>query len=65
MFDAWKKKPALSLVTENGLMIQPDAQKFAQQRKATVRRISSSHVLMISQPEAIAAFIAEAANTSD
>jgi hypothetical protein len=63
---AWKKKPAFSLVTENALIIQPTAQhKFARQMKATVQSVSSRHVPMVSQPDATAAFIAEAANKSD
>jgi pimeloyl-ACP methyl ester carboxylesterase len=60
---AWREKPVFYLVAENDQMISPTAERqFAERMKAVVRSVPSSHVAMVSQPEATAAFIAEAAN---
>lgn len=59
---AWKLKPSWYIVASNDRMISPDLQRALTQRlKATSISLQSSHVPMLSQPEAVAAFIERAA----
>jgi pimeloyl-ACP methyl ester carboxylesterase len=58
---AWKSKPVSYLITDKDKMIKPEGQKrMAERMKASIRNVPTSHVAMVSQPEATAAFIAEA-----
>ena len=60
--NAWKTLPFWYLVTEQDLMLPPAAQQnFAQRIGATVTTIASGHVAMVSHPDAVAAFIRQAA----
>jgi pimeloyl-ACP methyl ester carboxylesterase len=59
---AWKSVPTWYLVSEKDQMIPPDAQHmFASRMGASVSSISGSHVLMVSHPNEVAAFIMKAA----
>jgi pimeloyl-ACP methyl ester carboxylesterase len=61
---AWRKKPTWYVVAGNDRMIQPDLErKFAKAMNAKTITIASSHVPMLSHPEEVARFIAEAAGT--
>jgi pimeloyl-ACP methyl ester carboxylesterase len=58
---AWKSKPVSYLISDKDRMIKPEGQKkMAERMKASIRHVPTSHVPMVSQPEATAAFIAEA-----
>jgi pimeloyl-ACP methyl ester carboxylesterase len=52
---AWRTKPSWYLVATEDRMIPPPAQ-----RQMAMRAAAGSHAIYISQPEAVAAFIAEA-----
>jgi len=59
---AWKTKPSWYLVSTEDRMIPPPAQRAMSQRAgSTVAEISGSHSIYVSQPKAVAAFIAKAA----
>jgi pimeloyl-ACP methyl ester carboxylesterase len=59
---AWKFFPTWYLLTEQDQMIPPGAQRFmAQRAKATILSVASSHVAMISHPEATTTLIETAA----
>jgi pimeloyl-ACP methyl ester carboxylesterase len=59
---AWKTLPSWYLVSENDLMLPPAAQRlFAQRIGATVMSVAAGHIAMVSQPDAVTAFIREAA----
>ena len=59
---AWHTKPSWYLVAEDDRTLNPVLQHaIAQQIKATLRTSPGSHLLPISQPERVAAFIREAA----
>jgi pimeloyl-ACP methyl ester carboxylesterase len=59
---AWKGRPSWYLVTEQDLMLAPDAQRaFAKRMGATVQSIAASHAAMVSHPDEVAAFILKAA----
>lgn len=59
---AWKTKPSWYLVATEDKMIPPPAQRFMSERVgATVVEVSGSHAIYISQPNAVAALIAQAA----
>ena len=58
---AWRTKPSWYLVATEDKMIPPPAQRqMAMRAGATVAEAAGSHAIYISQPEAVAAFIAEA-----
>ena len=58
---AWRTKPSWYLVATEDRMIPPPAQRqMAMRAGATVAEAAGSHAIYISQPEAVAAFIAEA-----
>lgn len=59
---AWKTKPSWYLVAADDRMIPPDAQRAMSKRAgSTVTEVSGSHSVYVSQPKAVAAFIAKAA----
>jgi pimeloyl-ACP methyl ester carboxylesterase len=59
---AWKTRPTWYLVTEQDLMLPPDAQRaFAKRMGATVQSLAASHAAMVSHPDEVAAFILKAA----
>jgi pimeloyl-ACP methyl ester carboxylesterase len=61
---AWRSKPTWYVVASNDRMIQPDLErKFAKAMNAKTITIASSHVPMLSHPDEVAKFIAEAAAT--
>jgi pimeloyl-ACP methyl ester carboxylesterase len=62
---AWAKKPSFYLVATDDRMIPPDAQRFMSKRaKATVVEQRGSHAIYVSQPQAVAKLIADAAANS-
>jgi pimeloyl-ACP methyl ester carboxylesterase len=61
---AWHNKPSWDVVTEDDKMISPKLQEtMAERIGATVTRVNSSHVVMLSKPEIVAAAIMNAANS--
>ncbi len=59
---AWRNKPSWYLVATEDRMIPPDAQRAMSKRAgATVTEVKASHSVYVSQPAAVAAFIAQAA----
>jgi pimeloyl-ACP methyl ester carboxylesterase len=60
---AWKSKPSWYLVATDDRMIPPPAQRaMAARAGAEVAEVAASHSVYISQPEAVADLIAEAAS---
>ena len=61
---AWKTKPSWYLVATEDKMIPPDAQRFMSQRAgSTVVEAKGSHAIYVSQPDAVAAVIEQAAKS--
>jgi pimeloyl-ACP methyl ester carboxylesterase len=61
---AWKTKPSWYLVATEDKMIPPPAQRqMAARAGATVAEAAGSHAIYVSKPEAVAAFIANAAKS--
>ena len=59
---AWKSKPSWYLVATDDRMIPPPAQRLMSQRAGSkVVEVAGSHAIYISQPNAVAALIKEAA----
>ncbi len=59
---AWKKKPSWYLVATDDRMIPPDAQRAMSKRAgSTVVEIRGSHAVYVSQPQAVASLIEQAA----
>jgi pimeloyl-ACP methyl ester carboxylesterase len=59
---AWRSKPSWYLVATDDRMIPPPAQyAMAERAKATQSTVAASHAVYVSQPEAVASVIAEAA----
>ncbi len=59
---AWKTKPSWYLVATEDRMIPPAAQRLMCKRAgATVVEVAGSHAVYVSQPDAVAALIVEAA----
>ena len=59
---AWRSKPSWYLVATDDRMIPPPAQRQMSQRAgSTVSEVPGSHAVYVSQPQAVAAFIAKAA----
>ena len=51
---AWKSKPSWYIVAKNDHTIQPDCERFlAKRMNATTTEVASSHVVMLSQPQAV------------
>ena len=60
---AWQTKPSWYLVSTEDKMIPPDAQRAMSRRAgSTVDEAKGSHAIYVSQPQAVAAVIAKAAN---
>ena len=58
----WKSVPSWYLVATNDEAIPPDVERFfAKRMGATVVEIKSSHVAMVSHPDAVTKLIEEAA----
>jgi pimeloyl-ACP methyl ester carboxylesterase len=61
---AWKTKRSWYLVATDDRMIPPDAQRAMSKRAgSTVSEVNGSHAVYVSQPKAVAAIIAKAANS--
>ena len=61
---AWRSKPSWYLVSTNDKMIPPDAQRAMSKRTgAKVVEIKGSHAVYVSQPQAVADLIEEAAKS--
>jgi pimeloyl-ACP methyl ester carboxylesterase len=59
---AWKSLPSWYMVAQNDEAIPPDAERqFAARMGATTVEVASSHVPMVSQPDAVADLITKAA----
>jgi hypothetical protein len=59
---AWRTKPSFYAVSTEDRTINPDLQRFMAKRMgAKTIEVKSSHVSLISQPDAIAGLILEAA----
>jgi pimeloyl-ACP methyl ester carboxylesterase len=59
---AWKTKPSWYIVAKNDQAVHPDLERFAAKRMgATTTELASSHVPMLSQPEAVLDVIRAAA----
>jgi pimeloyl-ACP methyl ester carboxylesterase len=59
---AWKSKPSWYLVSTEDRMIPPDAQRAMSKRAgSTAAEVKGSHAVYVSQPQAVAAIIAKAA----
>jgi pimeloyl-ACP methyl ester carboxylesterase len=59
---AWKKKPSWYLVSTEDKMIPPDAQRAMSKRAGSkVVEVKGSHAVYVSQPQAVAALIQNAA----
>ena len=59
---AWRSKPSWYLVATDDKMIPPPAQQAMSKRAgSTVVEVKGSHAVYVSQPKAVAAFIAKAA----
>ena len=59
---AWKSKPSWYLVATDDKMIPPPAQRqMAQRARATIVEAAGSHAIYVSQPNAVAALIKQAA----
>src|SRR5262244_2711394 len=51
---AWKSKPSWYIVAKNDRTVQPDLERFfAKRMNATTTEVASSHVVMLSQPQAV------------
>jgi pimeloyl-ACP methyl ester carboxylesterase len=62
---AWKTKPTWYLIATDDKMIPPDAQRsMAKRAGATVAEAKGSHSIYVSQPEAVAALIEQAATNA-
>jgi pimeloyl-ACP methyl ester carboxylesterase len=63
---AWHSKPTWYVVASNDHMISPDLErKFAKAMNAKTITLPSSHVPMLSHPEAVAKFVIEAAGAAN
>ena len=59
---AWKMKPSWYIVAKNDRTVHPDLERFAAARmRATTVELASSHVPMLSQPQAVLEVIRDAA----
>jgi pimeloyl-ACP methyl ester carboxylesterase len=62
---AWKSVPSWYLVAKDDQAIPPEAEmQFAQRMGATTVEVASSHVAMVSHPDAVAEFVEQAAEAS-
>ncbi len=61
---AWHTKPSWFVIAANDRAISPDQERSTAERmKATTLTVNTSHVPMLSQPQAVADFIANAASS--
>ena len=61
---AWKTKPSRYLIATDDKMIPPDAQRSMSKRAgSTVVEVKGSHAIYVSQPEAVAALVEQAAKS--
>jgi pimeloyl-ACP methyl ester carboxylesterase len=61
---AWKAKPSWYMIATDDKMIPPDAQRSMSNRAgSTVVEVKGSHAIYVSQPEAVAALIEQAAKS--
>jgi pimeloyl-ACP methyl ester carboxylesterase len=61
---AWKAKPSWYLIATDDKMIPPDAQRsMAKRAGSTVVEVKGSHAIYVSQPEAVAALVEQAAKS--
>lgn len=61
---AWKAKPSWYLIATDDKMIPPDAQRSMSKRAgSTVVEVKGSHAIYVSQPEAVAALVEQAAQS--
>ena len=61
---AWKAKPSWYLIATDDKMIPPDAQRAMSKRAgSTVVEVKGSHAIYVSQPEAVASLIEQAAKS--
>jgi len=61
---AWKAKPSWYLIASDDKMIPPDAQRAMSKRAgSTVVEVKGSHAIYVSQPEAVAALVEQAARS--
>jgi len=61
---AWKAKPSWYLIATDDKMIPPDAQRSMSKRAgSTVVEVKGSHAIYVSQPEAVASLIEQAAKS--
>ena len=59
---AWRTKPSWYLVATEDKMIPPPAQRFMSKRAgSTVVEVAGSHAIYVSQPNAVATLIKDAA----
>jgi pimeloyl-ACP methyl ester carboxylesterase len=59
---AWRAKPSWYMVATEDRMIPPDAQRAMSKRAgSTVAEVKGSHAVYVSQPQAVASLIEEAA----
>jgi pimeloyl-ACP methyl ester carboxylesterase len=59
---AWKTLPSWYMVAKNDQALPPDAERFfAQRMGATTVELASSHVAMVSHPDAVVKLIKSAA----
>src|ERR1700674_4782809 len=61
---AWKAKPSWYLIVTDDKMIPPEAQRSMSKRAgSTVVEVKGSHAIYVSQPEAVAALVEQAAKS--
>ena len=61
---AWKAKPSWYMIATDDKMIPPDAQRsMAKRAGSTVVEAKGSHAIYVSQPEAVAALVEQAAKS--
>jgi pimeloyl-ACP methyl ester carboxylesterase len=61
---AWKAKPSWYMIATDDKMIPPDAQRSMSKRAgSTVVEVKGSHAIYVSQPEAVAAIVEQAAKS--
>src|SRR5216684_4457182 len=61
---AWNTKPSWYLIVTDDKMIPPDAQRAMSKRAgSTVVEVKGSHAIYVSQPEAVAALVEQAAKS--
>ena len=62
---AWKSKPSWYIVAKNDRTIRPDCERFLAKRMgATTTEVVSSHVVMLSQPQAVIDVIRKGVNAA-